>query len=110
MLNFLLWESLKTFYRICHFLISKKTKTNKQKTTIYLSILIIFSKVWFVYLQIANSMTEIENKKKNTPHIYNLNMDPQLTGHIFYFFESTPILVGKAEDEANKNIQLMGPR
>lgn len=55
-------------------------------------------------------MVEIENKKKNLPHIYNLNMDPQLTGHIFFFFQSTPIVVGKAENDADGSIQLKGPR
>lgn len=59
--------------------------------------------------KIANSMVEIENKKKNLPHIYNLNMDPQLTGHIFFFFQSTPIVVGKAENDADGSIQLKGP-
>lgn len=70
----------------------------------------ILTRKFRLCFQIANSMLETENKKKNLPHIYNLNMDPQLTGHIFYFFESTPIMVGKAVNNAGGSIQLKGPR
>ncbi|GAB1603468.1 hypothetical protein Ahia01_000628100 [Argonauta hians] len=48
----------------------------------------------------------MELKKKSVAHIYNLNMDPQLTGHVIYFLEDPPITVGKSE---TNRICLKGP-
>ncbi|XP_036362558.1 kinesin-like protein KIF28P isoform X1 [Octopus sinensis] len=56
--------------------------------------------------QPAEMRKAMVQKKKTVPYIYNLNMDPQLTGHVFYFFENSPISVGKDVENA---ICLKGP-
>ncbi|XP_076455652.1 kinesin-like protein KIF28 isoform X2 [Babylonia areolata] len=51
---------------------------------------------------------EIAEKKKKVPHIYNLNMDPQLTGHIVHFINAPEITIGNGREESTE-IVLKGP-
>lgn len=53
-------------------------------------------------------MAEINEKKKTIPHIYNLNMDPMLTGHMFYFIDAPTKSFGAAAEGVD--IQMHGPR
>ncbi|XP_041372207.1 kinesin-like protein KIF28P [Gigantopelta aegis] len=43
-------------------------------------------------------LAELAEKKKTVPHIYNLNMDPMLTGHIVRFLEKPEVKLGKGSD------------
>ncbi|CAD5119498.1 DgyrCDS8102 [Dimorphilus gyrociliatus] len=53
-----------------------------------------------------NEMNEKKKALKNTPHLYNLNFDPQLTGHIFHLLNNDETIIGKDE---SSNIRLNGP-
>ena len=55
----------------------------------------------------VSGMAELTEKKKTVPHIYNLNMDPMLTGHIVRFLDKPEVKFGKGGD---CDIQVIGPR
>ena len=45
-------------------------------------------------------IAEINEKKKRLPHLYNLNMDPQLTGHIIWFIDCDKhTVIGNGKDK-----------
>ncbi|KAL5010885.1 hypothetical protein ScPMuIL_013190 [Solemya velum] len=50
----------------------------------------------------------VNEKKKTIPHIFNLNMDVQLTGHIVHFLDSPEKVVGSGKAEGVEII-LPGP-
>lgn len=47
----------------------------------------------------------IAEKKKTVPHLSNLNLDPQLSGHIVHFLEAPEVCLG-----AEGDIVFKGPR
>ena len=47
----------------------------------------------------------INEKKKTVAHLSNLNLDPQLSGHITHFVEAPEVCIGAEGDIAFK-----GPR
>lgn len=47
----------------------------------------------------------IAEKKKTVPHLSNLNLDPQLSGHIVHFIEAPEVCLG-----AEGDIVFKGPR
>ncbi|KAK7487439.1 hypothetical protein BaRGS_00021280, partial [Batillaria attramentaria] len=51
---------------------------------------------------------EIAEKRKTVPHIYNLNMDPQLCGHIVHFIDEPEKTIGNGREESTE-IVLKGP-
>ncbi|XP_069121894.1 kinesin-like protein KIF28P [Argopecten irradians] len=51
----------------------------------------------------------VDEKKKTTPHIYNLNQDPQLSGRIVHFLEGDNILIGSSGSEGEVGIRIVGP-
>ena len=53
----------------------------------------------------SNALSDIAEKKKTTPYIYNINQDQQLSGRIVHFVEKSPTKVGKKKDI---DIQLSG--
>lgn len=55
----------------------------------------------------STDLAEINEKKKTIPHIYNLNMDPMLTGHMFYFIDAPTKSFGAAAEGVD--IQMHGP-
>ena len=54
-------------------------------------------------------ISETAEKKKSTPHIYNLNFDPQLSGRIVHFIDGEKKAVGNGKGEGI-DIVLVGPR
>lgn len=63
----------------------------------------------YVYLlQSGSDLAEINEKKKTVPHIYNLNMDPQLTGHVTYFLDTQSKSFGAGDDGID--VVMHGPR
>lgn len=54
----------------------------------------------------SNAINEKKKAMKSTPHLYNLNLDPQLTGHIIHLLDNDETTIGK--EEASK-IRLNGP-
>ncbi|KAL8616438.1 hypothetical protein ACOMHN_041041 [Nucella lapillus] len=55
-----------------------------------------------------SAAAEIAEKRKTVPHIYNLNMDPQLTGHIVHFINAPEITIGNGREESTELV-LKGP-
>ncbi|XP_076437363.1 kinesin-like protein KIF28 [Babylonia areolata] len=55
-----------------------------------------------------NHAAEVAEKRKKVPHIYNLNMDPQLTGHIVHFIDQPSITIGNGREESTELV-LKGP-
>ncbi|CAH1773103.1 unnamed protein product [Owenia fusiformis] len=53
-------------------------------------------------------VSETNEKKKTTPHIYNLNFDPQLSGRIVYFTELPENKIGSKKGDPS-DIVLAGP-
>lgn len=51
----------------------------------------------------------VDEKKKTTPHIYNLNQDPQLSGRIVHFLEGDNKLIGSSGSEGEVGIRIVGP-
>ncbi|OWF37465.1 Kinesin-like protein KLP6 [Mizuhopecten yessoensis] len=51
----------------------------------------------------------VDEKKKTTPHLYNLNQDPQLSGRIVHFLEGENITIGSCAAEGDVNIRIVGP-
>ncbi|XP_070175288.1 kinesin-like protein KIF28P isoform X2 [Littorina saxatilis] len=51
---------------------------------------------------------EMAEKRKTVPHIYNLNMDPQLTGHIVHFIDAAEITIGNGREQSTELV-LKGP-
>ncbi|CAL1536203.1 unnamed protein product [Lymnaea stagnalis] len=58
---------------------------------------------------VANTQAEIAQRKKTTAHMYNLNLDPFLTGHIFNFFDTPAEKIGNGKDEGPTELVLTGP-
>lgn len=56
----------------------------------------------------GSAAAEIAEKRKTVPHIYNLNMDPQLTGHILHFIDAPEITIGNGREESTELV-LKGP-
>ncbi|KAI8767400.1 kinesin protein KIF28P [Biomphalaria glabrata] len=56
-----------------------------------------------------NVQTQINAKKKTTAHMYNLNTDPLLTGHIINFFDTPAEKIGNGKDEGETELILTGP-
>ncbi|KAH9524310.1 Kinesin-like protein kif28p [Bulinus truncatus] len=57
----------------------------------------------------ASLQSEINAKKKTTAHMYNLNFDPFLTGHIINFFDTPAEKIGNGKDEGPTELVLTGP-
>ncbi|XP_052091437.1 kinesin-like protein KIF28 [Mytilus californianus] len=55
----------------------------------------------------GTDLADIKEKKKTIPHIYNLNMDPQLTGHMFHFLDAPSKSFGAATEGID--ITIHGP-
>ncbi|KAK0053203.1 kinesin-like protein KIF28P, partial [Biomphalaria pfeifferi] len=56
-----------------------------------------------------NVQAQINAKKKTTAHMYNLNTDPLLTGHIINFFDTPAEKIGNGKDEGETELILTGP-
>ncbi|PVD36027.1 hypothetical protein C0Q70_02997 [Pomacea canaliculata] len=52
--------------------------------------------------------SQISEKRKTTPHMYNLNMDQMLCGHIVHFFEAPETTIGNGREESTELV-LKGP-
>ncbi|XP_050405632.1 kinesin-like protein KIF28P isoform X1 [Patella vulgata] len=52
-------------------------------------------------------LAEILEKKKKMPYLSNLNMDPQLSGHIILFIEKPEVTIGNSKGSCD--IMLKGP-
>ena len=55
------------------------------------------------------NISEMTERKKKEPHIYNLNFDPQLTGKIVHFISGEQVTIGTNKGDPS-DIVLMGPR
>lgn len=55
------------------------------------------------------AFTEMTEKKKSTPHICNVNFDPQLSGKMCQFIEADKVTVGNSKGDPS-DIVLSGPR
>nr|KAG5700038.1 hypothetical protein BaRGS_028275 [Batillaria attramentaria] len=60
------------------------------------------------FLRGDSHAAEIAEKRKTVPHIYNLNMDPQLCGHIVHFIDEPEKTIGNGREESTE-IVLKGP-
>ncbi|KAK2143188.1 hypothetical protein LSH36_870g00010 [Paralvinella palmiformis] len=54
------------------------------------------------------NISEMTERKKKEPHIYNLNFDPQLTGKIVHFISGEQVTIGTNKGDPS-DIVLMGP-
>lgn len=66
---------------------------------------------WFFFYTIkkgTSSTSQISEKRKTTPHMYNLNMDQMLCGHIVHFFEAPETTIGNGREESTELV-LKGP-
>lgn len=57
----------------------------------------------------GSNASEIEQMKKTTAYMYNLNPDPFLTGHIINFFDTPAEKIGNGKDEGETELVLYGP-
>ncbi|KAK3784099.1 hypothetical protein RRG08_066087, partial [Elysia crispata] len=57
----------------------------------------------------GSKAAEIEEMKKTTAYMYNLNADPFLTGHIINFFDTPAEKIGNGKDEGETELVLYGP-
>jgi len=54
-------------------------------------------------------VSQTAEMKKTIAHLYNLNPDPQLTGHIINFFDTPLERVGNGKSEEETELVLVGP-
>ena len=70
---------------------------------INLLLLIIKNKkvqIFFFFQGSYKDIAEINEKKKKFAHLYNLNADPMLTGHITHIIENdVEIVIGNGQDK-----------
>lgn len=74
----------------------------------YLCRLVVIEEPISVF-QLADQQAKKHERQTTTPHISNLNYDPQLSGRILYFVEEEPLTIGNGKDEGVK-VVLKGPR
>ncbi|XP_064610663.1 kinesin-like protein KIF28 isoform X2 [Liolophura sinensis] len=55
------------------------------------------------------SHTEVNEKRNSVAHLYNLNMDPMLTGRIIFFIDTPEKTVGNPKGTGPNDITLVGP-
>jgi phage terminase large subunit len=72
-----------------------KTKIN---TTAILTILYLGDK----------AMQQLNKEKKNNPHLYNLNFDPQLNGKIIHILKKQETEIGNRKG-SDSDICMIGP-
>ena len=73
------------------------TKTKKNK---YSAILTIFLG--------DKAMQQLNKEKKNNPHLYNLNFDPQLNGKIIHILKKQETEIGNRKG-SDSDICMIGP-
>lgn len=52
-------------------------------------------------LHVDHARTKIDEKKKTVPHLYNLNVDPQLSGRIVHFIEKDSTEIGNQKGQTS---------
>ncbi|TRY68620.1 hypothetical protein TCAL_12159 [Tigriopus californicus] len=52
-------------------------------------------------LHVDHARTKIDEKKKTVPHLYNLNVDPQLSGRIVHFVEKDSTEIGNQKGQTS---------
>ena len=57
----------------------------------------------------ADDLQRIMKAKKTTPHIYNINFDPQLSGRIVHILDKAETQVGNGKNKDEGEIVMIGP-
>ena len=57
----------------------------------------------------ADDLQRIMKAKKTTPHIYNINFDPQLSGRIVHILDKPETQVGNGKNKDEGEIVMIGP-
>ena len=100
-----MYLKVKISYQQLHFC----AYNQKKKTLIVEECEILMNQktTWTSFL-LQDAMNEAAEKKKKVSHIYNLNVDPQLSGKVVHFVEGSK-KIGTKKGE-NVDIVLVGPR
>ena len=57
----------------------------------------------------GDDLQRIMKAKKTTPHIYNINFDPQLSGRIVHILDKAETQVGNGKNKDDGEIVMIGP-
>ena len=57
----------------------------------------------------GDDLQRIMKAKKTTPHIYNINVDPQLSGRIVHILDKSETQVGNGKNKDEGEIVMIGP-
>ena len=57
----------------------------------------------------GEDLQRIMKAKKTTPHIYNINFDPQLSGRIVHILDKADTQIGNGKNKDQAEIVMIGP-
>ena len=57
----------------------------------------------------GEELQRIMKAKKTTPHIYNINFDPQLSGRIVHILDKPETQIGNGKNKDESEIVMIGP-